>query len=135
MKLVIDQTYEADASPWGVPAVIYRMVVDDTTVGQVRFRIADTPEVVLYSGHVSYDVEPADRGRGYAVEACRLVGEIARGRGMRVLWITCDPANAASIRVLEKAGAVHIETVELPEASRYYQRGERLKRRYRLELS
>ena len=44
-------------------------------------------------------------GRGYATEAARaLVAAGFAQLGLRRIVATCDPANAASARVLEKAG-------------------------------
>ena len=54
---------------------------------------------------------------------------------MQELWITCNPENVASRKTCERLGAVYIETVSLPTNHILYERGERQKCRYRLDLN
>ena len=65
---------------------------------------ADNP--TFYSGHgdIGYDVRPSARGRGIATAMLKAMLETARERGYPDVLITCDIANEASRRVLEKAG-------------------------------
>jgi tagatose 1,6-diphosphate aldolase len=53
---------------------------------------------------------------------------------MKTLWITCNPDNYASRRTCERLGAEMVEIVPLPSNNVLYQRGEREKCRYRLDL-
>lgn len=59
----------------------------------------------LEAGEIWYLLDPAVWGRGLASEA---VAELLRTGfeefGLHRIWATCCPENAASIRVLEKAG-------------------------------
>ena len=79
------------------------------------------------------EILPA-RGRHYAERACRLLLPLARAHGMQTLWITCNPENVASRRTCERLGASFIDVVALPANHMLYQRGERVKCRYRLDL-
>jgi tagatose 1,6-diphosphate aldolase len=88
----------------------------------------------MYYGHIGYNVFPPARGRHLAERACRLVLPLARAYGMRELWITCNPENVASRRTCERLGATLMEVVDLPEGFPLYQRGERQKCRYRLDI-
>lgn len=56
------------------------------------------------SGHIGYAVVPWRRRQGLATSALRALLPLARDVGLRRLDITTDPANVASIRVIEKAG-------------------------------
>lgn len=103
-------------------------------IGSVDLRIGNTPHIVLYGGHIGYNVAPAHRGHGFAGRACRLLRPLARKHGLEVLWITCNPDNAASRRTCERIGAELVEIVDLPPDTDMYRRGERQKCRYRLDL-
>ena len=59
---------------------------------------------------------------------------LARAHGMLHVWITCNPDNWASRRTCEKLGCQMIEIVAVPETHPLYQRGDREKCRYLLEL-
>ena len=58
----------------------------------------------------------------------------AKQHGINPVWITCNPDNWASRRTCELAGARLIEIVDLPEHTDMYQKGERQKCRYRIDL-
>ncbi|MFB7367021.1 GNAT family N-acetyltransferase [Streptomyces hydrogenans] len=53
---------------------------------------------------VGYGIAPGERGKGYASEALAAVIGVARAAGATVLRGDADPANAASHRVMERAG-------------------------------
>jgi tagatose 1,6-diphosphate aldolase len=102
--------------------------------GGVGLRVGTTDSIALYYGHIGYHVYPPARGRHYAERACRLLLPLARGHGLRTLWITCDPRNVASRRTCERLGMHFVETVAVPQTDPLYARGEREKCRYRLDL-
>ncbi len=114
-----------------------RLAGDDAPLrmaGGINLRIGRTPNLVRYIGHVGYNVYPAARGRHLAERATRLLLPLARRHGMGTLWITCNPDNAASHRTAQRAGAVYVDTVDVPPTHELYGRGERQKCRYRLDL-
>jgi RimJ/RimL family protein N-acetyltransferase len=88
-------------SGWGVHlAVIDRAT--GTLAGAIGLFRADW---VVRSAEVAYGVRPAWRGRGLATDALRALAHWAlREYGMRRIELRADSANAASIRVAEKAG-------------------------------
>jgi predicted acetyltransferase len=102
--------------------------------GTVTLRVGSTPAVERYYGHIGYHVYPPARGRGFAERSCRLLLGLARRHGIKTLWITCDPANAASRRTCERLGMRFVETVDVPQNDPLWARGERQKCRFRLEL-
>lgn len=56
-------------------------------------------------GELGYTIRRDCWGRGYATDVARLLLDLGFDRlGLERLAATCDPANAASVRVLEKAG-------------------------------
>jgi tagatose 1,6-diphosphate aldolase len=102
--------------------------------GRISLRIWTTDYFVRYVGHIAYSVAPEFRGRRYAARACKLLMPLARCHDLGSLWITCDPENIASRRTCERIGAELVEVVDVPEGTPLYDRGERQKCRYRLDL-
>ena len=102
--------------------------------GAVGLRIGSTPSLKLYYGHIGYHVYPPARGNHYAERACRLLYPLARRHGLKTLWITCNPDNAASRRTCERLNARLVEVVEVPYDDPLHARGEFEKCRYRLDI-
>jgi tagatose 1,6-diphosphate aldolase len=102
--------------------------------GAIGLRIASTPNIELYFGHIGYHVYPAARGNHYAERSCRLLIPLARAHGLSTLWITCNPENIASRQTCERLGAQLVETVMLPSDNLLYKQGDREKCRYRLDI-
>jgi tagatose 1,6-diphosphate aldolase len=102
--------------------------------GSISLRIGDTPDLRLYVGNIGYNVFPPARGHHYAERASRLILDIARAHGMRELWITCNPDNWASRRTCERLGGEMIDIVAVPADHPLYERGEKEKCRYLLQL-
>ena len=119
-----------------VPAYKFEMRLNGTRqrVGQIDLRVGDLPHLRLYGGQIGYGVDEPHRGHRYAARAVRLLLPLARSHGMRTLWITCDPENAASRRTCELAGARFVEIVDLPRGIDMYREGQRRKCRYRIDL-
>jgi tagatose 1,6-diphosphate aldolase len=101
-------------------------------MGGCVLRISEEEYVVLWAGHIGYGVHPDFRGNRYAARACRLLLPLARQHGIDPVWITNNPENLASRRSCELAGAVYVETVDVPEWVDIFQEGEPKKCRYRL---
>ena len=101
-------------------------------MGGINLRVASTPEIELYAGHIGYFVHPPYRGRRYAARSLRLLVPLAWRLRLDPLWITCDPGNLAYRRTLELAGAEFIEMVDVPEDSIVHRSGRPCKCRYRL---
>jgi len=104
-------------------------------LGSIRLRVGRAELMDRVNGQIGYRVEPAHRGHHYAARSCRLLYSLARAHGLDPLWITCDPDNWASRRTCELAGAVYVETLDVPKDTDEYREGERQKRRYRVDLS
>ena len=102
--------------------------------GGISLRIGTTGPIEMYYGHIGYHVYPPARGRHFAERACRLLLPLCRRHGMRTLWITCNPDNAASRRTCERLGMHLVDTVPVPDSEPLYARGDREKCRYRLLL-
>lgn len=102
--------------------------------GAISLRIGKTADVVLYYGHIGYNVYPPARGHHYALRACRLLFELAKRHELNPLWITTDPENAASRRTCQLLGAELVDIVDVPHGHALYMRGQRRKCRYRIDF-
>jgi predicted acetyltransferase len=136
LELLLVEKYPGDPTIDYVPAYRFRMAHAgrDDDIGRIELRIGNTRHIIMYGGHIAYQVAPEHRGHRYAARACRLLLPLAGHHGLKTLWITCNPDNLASRRTCELAGARLIEIVDLPEDTDMYQEGERQKCRYRLNL-
>jgi tagatose 1,6-diphosphate aldolase len=136
LELVLAKACPGDPVKAKVPAYRFRMMLasHEQEIGHIELRVGNTDHIRRHAGHLGYRVEPQHQGRRFAARACRLLLPLARKHQLETLWITCDPDNIASRRTCELAGARFVETVELPENTDMYQRGDRLKCRYRLDL-
>ena len=65
-------------------------------------------------GHIGYAVVPWRRREGLATAALIGILPLAKHKGLRHVDLTADPANTASIRVIENAGGELVKTFEMP---------------------
>lgn len=78
-------------------------------LGLYNFRHRLTPGLERFGGHVGYSVRPDARGQGHATRLLRGAMSFGRELGLQELLLTCDPANVASSRVIEKCGGSLID--------------------------
>ncbi len=102
--------------------------------GAIHLRYADVPELVFHGGHIGYHVDQPFRGRHFSARAVRLILPLAWRSGMKTVWVTCDPTNAASKRNIELAGGTFVESREIPESSPLYSQGRRWTLRFRFDF-
>jgi predicted acetyltransferase len=133
VDLVVDRLVPADLAKKWQPAYDLRITLpgQNQKAGQVNLRLGYPENLVCYGGHLGYSVEPSFRGHRYAAKACELTRQIFTAHQMKVVWITCNPDNIASIRTCEILGCELVETVNLPNNLDMYEKGERQKHRYR----
>lgn len=137
LQLVLTDRFPGDPVRDYVPAYRFmmRMTASREYAGYIELRVGNTPDILLYAGHVGYRVEPPFRGRHYAARSCLLILPLATLHGLDPLWITCNPDNVASRKTLEHVGAQFVEIVSIPREHEMYRNGERAKCRYRLDLN
>ncbi|MBD2756015.1 GNAT family N-acetyltransferase [Spirosoma validum] len=132
IRLQFAQAFPADPDKGKVAAEHYAIVEKSSQqkAGAIRLRLSNEENILLYAGHIGYNVDESYRGHHYAAYACLALKSIALQHGFTELWITCDPDNQASRRTCERIGATLIEIIDLPEDLDMYQDGERQKCRY-----
>ena len=125
------QVVPGEPSRGFVPYFHFRILAaDGSDAGHINFRVGDTEHVLVCAGHIGFEIAEAFRGRRYALQACHAIAPFVRSI-YRSVTITCDPDNLASRRTIERLGAEFVDEVAVPPHDPHYQRGSRIKRRYR----
>jgi RimJ/RimL family protein N-acetyltransferase len=93
----------AAVTPWLLRAIVVRD--EGIAVGFLNFHAEPDASGVAELG---YEVHPARRRRGYALEAARGAMAWAMDRGVRVVRASVSPANVASLAIVERLGFVHV---------------------------
>ncbi len=104
-RLASLQNGESVPESW-VPSTFLVAEVDGQIVGRVSIRHQLNEFLETRGGHIGYGVRPAFRTRGHATEILDRALKIARELGVNRVLVTCDDANVASSKVIEKAGGV-----------------------------
>ena len=119
-----------------LPAYVFdiRLAGTPEPIGDIDLRIGTTRHIRYWGGHIGYGIGEPWRGHRYAAKACNLVKRVALDHGRRVLWLTCNPENAASRRTCEHVGAELVDIIPISSHTERYRRGERRTCRYRWDL-
>jgi predicted acetyltransferase len=95
-----------------VPETVLWYVEGDAFLGSISVRHSLTPLLAEWGGHIGYAVRPSARGQGHA--SAMLAGMLDHVRAhlpLERVTLTVNTKNAASIRVIDKAGGVRQDTV------------------------
>ncbi|MGR3274889.1 GNAT family N-acetyltransferase [Acaryochloris marina NIES-2412] len=104
-------SFGIDLKPGFVPATTFWLISESNkVVGESRLRHRLTPSLEEVGGHIGYMVRPADRGQGYGTKLLALTLIKAQPMGIQRVLVTCNTANQASARVIQKNGGVLIST-------------------------
>ena len=85
-------------------------------VGRLHVRIGGSEKEVEQGGHVSYQIDEGERGKGYAGRAAKLGMKLLRGYGIEEVMFCVERGNDASMRVIEKLGGEKVGVVEMVNA-------------------
>ena len=136
LELVLIEEFPGDKSIGYVPA--YRFSIWHSGIGMemgnIELRIGNTENILMYAGHIGYEVLPEYHGHHYAGRSMRLLLPLAKKHGFKEIWITCNPENQPSRRTCQFAGAEFVEIVDIPPENDQYLTGEREKCRYRIRF-
>lgn len=93
----------AAVAPWLLRAIVVRD--ENIAVGFLNFHAEPDARGMVELG---YEVHPARRRRGYALEAARGAMAWAMERGGRVIRASVSPANTPSLAIIERLGFVQV---------------------------
>ena len=129
IQLICTKKTPADPVKLWVPCYQFSICKGSEEIGGINLRISygggAHNDNMYYGGNIGYGIQEAHRGKGYAVEACKLLIPVARAHKMATLLITNNEDNLASRRVCEKLGAKHIRLAHLPPYNDLYKEGQR----------
>jgi len=88
---------------------LYWLVDGNRYLGSVSLRYAGDREIIEeFGGHVGIAIRPSLLNRGYGVRASTLALKLStslfKERGIRSIFVTCNPDNAPSKRLIEHSG-------------------------------
>ena len=89
---------------WVSATACWLLSDQEVLLGEIHIRHRLTPALEVFGGHIGYMIRPSERGKGYGTMMLALGLEKALSLGLRRVLVTCDPANAASARVIQKNG-------------------------------
>jgi predicted acetyltransferase len=104
------------ANPTGtfVPQSPFWITLGATYIGRLDIRHRLNENLLLFGGHIGYDIRPSMRRRGYGTLALHLgLAEAARLGIDRVL-VTCSEHNVPSRKIIEANGGVLEDMVPSP---------------------
>ncbi len=115
------------------PTYYFKVMLHDDPekIGRVSLSLGYSDFLVRYNGQLGFAIRESHRGHHYAAKACMLIKEVAMDYFMDVIWIACDPENAASRRTCEILGCKLVEVVDLPPDCFLYEEGHHQTCRYR----
>lgn len=136
VDLKFDYEQSEEEASDGIPTVFYIIVSHETKekLGRIDLRLKMNEEMYYY-GHVGYGIYPKHRGHNYAYEACKLVFKVAKEHyHMDELFITCNPDNVASYKILKKLNGELVEVKAVPITHELYRIGDRMKCIFRYQF-
>ncbi|HDR3489784.1 GNAT family N-acetyltransferase [Bacillus wiedmannii] len=89
-----------------VPSSQFLSFENGELIGFMNIRHRLNEELLRENGHIGYSVHPNKRRQGYATKQLKLALYEAQKLGLQKVLITCDKANIASAKTIQKVGGV-----------------------------
>jgi len=89
-----------------VPHTEYWLVEGNEFIGRVNLRHHLNSQLQQVGGHISYDVRPSQRRKGYGKLALELGLAKAKELGIEEVLITCDVNNIGSGKIIQANGGI-----------------------------
>jgi len=93
-----------DLKPTHVRQSTYWLVQGGKILGASRLRPILTPELMIWGGHISYDIRPSERNKGFGTQILAYTLEQARRFRMSSVRLMCYQDNIASRKIIERNG-------------------------------
>ncbi len=106
----------AKVSPDRVPMSDFWLIDGDEYVGRLSLRHELNEALLLWGGHIGYQIRPSKRRRGYGKEILRLGLIKAKERGLSRVLVTCDEDNSGSRKIIEYNGGQLENIIEVKDS-------------------
>ncbi len=110
----LSQTFGADKEKQWVPYYHFKIKNNERDLGHVNFRAGYSKQIMEYDGHIGYEILPAYRGNHLSLKATKALLPFIYSLGFHCIVLTCAPHNIASMKIIQKLGAVFQETKSFP---------------------
>jgi predicted acetyltransferase len=111
-----DESDHAKIPPGRVPMSDYWLIDGDEYIGRLSLRHELNDELLLWGGHIGYQIRPSKRRRGYGKEILRLGLVKARELGLHRVLVTCDEDNTGSRKIIEHNGGQLENIIEVDDS-------------------
>lgn len=134
IKLLLVHRITSSAQPHWLPSLVFDIEEKHSgeIVGRCDLRFGMNP-YMRYMGNIGYTIYPPFRGHYYAAQASALLLELAQD-SMDEVIITCSPDNIASVKTIERLGAILLGVEVVPEGHELHVHGEGIKCIYKIQL-
>ncbi|HET9999615.1 MAG TPA: GNAT family N-acetyltransferase [Ktedonobacteraceae bacterium] len=99
-----------------VPMSDFWLIDGDEYVGRLSLRHELNEALLLWGGHIGYQIRPSKRRRGYGKEILRLGLIKAKEIGLSRVLVTCDEDNIGSRKIIEYNGGQLENIVEVKDS-------------------
>ena len=111
-----DASNRAKIPPERVPMSDYWLIDGDEYIGRLSLRHTLNEALLLWGGHIGYQIRPSKRRLGYGKEILRLGLFKAKELGLNRVLVTCDEDNAGSRKIIEHNGGQLENIIEVKDS-------------------
>lgn len=116
LQTLRDASNRAKVPPGRVPMSDYWLIDRDAYIGRLSLRHELNRALLLWGGHIGYQIRPSKRRRGYGKEILRLGLQKAKERGLTRVLVTCDEDNIGSRKIIEYNGGQLENIIEVDDS-------------------
>jgi predicted acetyltransferase len=113
---IFEESKHVKTSPNRVPMSDFWLIDGDEYVGRLSLRHELNEALLIWGGHIGYQIRPSKRRRGYGKEILRLGLIKAKELGLSRVLVTCDEDNTGSRKIIEYNGGQLENIIEVKDS-------------------
>src|ERR1700680_292668 len=113
---MLEESKHVNTSSNRVPMSDFWLIDGDGYAGRLSLRHELNEALLVWGGHIGYQIRPLKRRRGYGKEILRLGLIKARELGLRRVLVTCDEDNTGSRKIIEYNGGQLENIIEVRDS-------------------